>query len=56
MRNPNRQTLLDWRDPDDVRWEELPADLRDRVRELLGRLLRQVARRGGRPQEAPDET
>lgn len=56
MRQPNRQTQLDWRDPADMGWEDLPADLRDRVRELLGRLLRQVARRGGRPQEAPDDT
>lgn len=56
MRNPKRQTQLDWRDPADMRWDDLPADLRARGRELLGRLLRHVARRSERPQEAPDDT
>lgn len=55
MRNPNRQTQLNWCDAADMHWEDLPADLRDRVRELLGQLLRRVAGSGAQPPEGPDE-
>lgn len=55
MRNPNRQTQLEWRAPEDMRWDDLPPDLRARVRELLGQLLRRVAGSGAQPQEGPDE-
>jgi hypothetical protein len=55
MRNPTPQTQLEWRSPDEVRWEDLPPEVRERAREWLAQLLRQGARRGRRPQEAPDE-
>lgn len=56
MPKPNRQTQLEWSHADDMHWEDLPADLRDRVRELLGQLLRHVAGQGHWPQGAADET
>ncbi len=43
MRTQNRQPQLDWRDPEDMRWEDLPASVRDQLREYLGVLLRHVA-------------
>jgi hypothetical protein len=55
MRDPTRQTQLEWRSPDEVRWEDLPPEIRERAREWLAQLLRQGARRGLPPQEAPDE-
>jgi hypothetical protein len=55
MRQPTRQTQLEWRTPDEVRWEELPPETRERAREGLAQLLRHGARRGRLPQEAPDE-
>lgn len=56
MRKPTRQTQLEWRSPDEVRWEDLPPETRERAREWLAQLLRQGARRGRPPQEAPHET
>lgn len=53
MRQSNRQTQLDWSALDEMHWEELPADVRDQLREQLGRLLRRVA--AGSP-EGADET
>jgi hypothetical protein len=55
MRNQTRQTQLEWRSPDEVRWEDLPPEVRERAREWLAQLLRQGAGRGRAPQEAPDE-
>ncbi len=55
MRNPTRQTQLEWRSPDEVHWEDLPPEIRERARERLARLLRQGAERVRPPQEAPDE-
>jgi hypothetical protein len=53
MRNTTRQTQLEWRRPDEVRWEDLPPDVRERAREALAQLLREGARR--RQPEAPHE-
>jgi hypothetical protein len=55
MRKATRQTQLEWRSPDDVRWEDLPPEIRERAREALAQLLRTGARRGQPPQEAPNE-
>jgi hypothetical protein len=55
MRTPTRQTQLEWRNPDEVRWEDLSPEIRERAREWLARLLRQGAGRVRPPQEAPDE-
>ena len=55
MRQPTPQTELEWRDPEAMRWEELPPSVRERVRELLGRLLRRVAAARAGGAEAPDE-
>ena len=55
MRNPTRQTQLEWRSPDEVRWEDLPPEIREHAREWLAKLLRQGAPHGRPPQEAPDE-
>jgi hypothetical protein len=55
MRNPTRQTPLDWRTPDEVRWDELPPEIRERAREWLAQLLRQSARRARPPEGAADE-
>jgi hypothetical protein len=38
-----------------MRWDDLPADVREPVRERLGRLLRDVASQRGRDAERPDE-
>ena len=35
MRNPTRQTQLEWRTPDEVCWDELPPEIRERAREWL---------------------
>jgi hypothetical protein len=43
MRQANRPTQLDWSALDEMRWEALPPDVRDQLREQLGRLLRRVA-------------
>jgi hypothetical protein len=43
MRHPNRQTQLDWSDQDEMHWEELPADVRDHLRERLAALLCRAA-------------
>ena len=50
-----RQTQLEWRNPDEVRWEDLPPESRERAREGLAQLLRESARRGQPPPETPDE-
>jgi hypothetical protein len=42
MRRPTAQTQLEWVDPQTLRWEDLPASVRDRLREHLGALLRQA--------------
>ena len=55
MRNPTRQTQLEWRSPDEVRWEDLPPEVRERAREWLAQLLRQASGAAEPPQEAPDE-
>jgi hypothetical protein len=55
MRNPTRQRQLEWRSLDEVRWDDLPPDIRERAREWLAQLLRQGAGRARPPQEAPDE-
>ncbi|HEY7870070.1 MAG TPA: hypothetical protein VIF59_12625 [Methylomirabilota bacterium] len=55
MRNRPQQTQLEWRSPDEVRWEDLPPEVRDRAREWLAELLRQAAGRGRPPQEARRE-
>jgi hypothetical protein len=52
MRKSNRQTQLDWSALDEMCWETLPPDVRDQLREQLGRLLRRVA---ARLQEAADD-
>jgi hypothetical protein len=56
MRKPTLQTELEWRRPDEVRWADLPPEVRERAREWLALLLRQGARRGRPAHEAPDET
>ena len=55
MRRPTPQTQLEWVDPETLRWEDLPASVRDRVREHLGALLRHAVHHAAGPQEAPDE-
>lgn len=55
MRKQNRQTQLEWREPKAMQWDDLPASVRERVREQLGVLLRRVAGQAAQPQEAPDE-
>ncbi len=51
MRHPNRQTRLDWKDPAAMRWEDLPASVRDQLRASLGVLLRHVAGQAARAPE-----
>ena len=46
MRRPTPQTQLEWVDPETLRWEDLPASVRDRVREHLGALLRHAVWQG----------
>ena len=41
--------------PDEVRWDDLPPEIRERAREWLAQLLRQGAGRARPPQEAADE-
>ncbi len=55
MRRPTRQTQLEWMDPETLRWEDLPAAVRDRLREHLGALLRHAVRRAAGAEEAADE-
>ena len=55
MRNPTRQTQLEWRTPEEVHWEDLPPEIRERAREWLAQLLRQGAGRARLPEEAADE-
>ena len=55
MRHPTPQTELEWREPEAMRWADLPPSVRERVREPLGRLLRRVARPRASSEEAPDE-
>jgi hypothetical protein len=52
MRTPTRQRQLEWTDAETLHWEDLPADVRARVRDLLGSLLRRIA---AAAPEAPDE-
>jgi hypothetical protein len=43
---PHKQQLdLEWVDA--MRWADVPADVQERLRELLADFLRQVASRGG---------
>ncbi len=53
-RSPSPQIPLKFAGPGVMRWEELPAALRERVRELLAALLRQAAARA-RPAEVDDD-
>jgi len=53
MPKPTRQSQLEWPDAETMRWDDLPADVRARVRDLLGRLLRRLA---AAAPEAADET
>lgn len=55
MRKATRQTQLEWRSSDEVRWEDLPPEIRERARDGLAQLLREAARRSQPPQEARDE-
>jgi hypothetical protein len=43
MRTPTRPRQLEWADAETMHWEDLPADVRARVRDLLGSLLRRIA-------------
>jgi hypothetical protein len=52
MRPPTRPRQLEWTDAETMHWDELPIAVRERVRELLGRLLRRIA---AAAPEAPDE-
>jgi hypothetical protein len=49
------QMLLEFVGPAVVRWEALPAPVRDRVRAMLAALLRQAAGRAPRPEAGDDE-
>ena len=53
MRSPQRQ--LEFAEPGGMRWEDVPASLRDRVREHLVRLLRLAARRANLALEVGDD-
>ena len=55
MRPPKRQTQLDWKDPAAMRWEDLPASVRDQVRASLGVLLRHGAGPAAPGEEAGHE-
>ena len=55
MRPPKRQTQLDWQDPAAMRWEDLPASVRNQVRASLGVLLRHVAAEAAPGEEAGHE-
>jgi hypothetical protein len=52
MPKPTRQRQLEWPDPATMRGDDLPADVRARVRDLLSRLLRRIASAS----EAADES
>lgn len=52
-RSPQRQ--LEFAETGVMRWEELPAALRDRAREQLAQLLRQAARRASAAAEVGDD-
>ncbi len=53
-RTQSPQIPLEFAGPGVMRWEDLPAPLRERVRDLLATLLRQAA--GGAPRaEAGDD-
>jgi hypothetical protein len=43
MPKPTRQSQWEWPDAETMRWDDLPADVRARVRDLLGRLRRRLA-------------
>jgi hypothetical protein len=43
MPKPTRQSQWEWPDAETMRWDDLPADVRARVCDLLGRLLRRLA-------------
>jgi hypothetical protein len=49
MRTPTRPRQLEWADAETMHWEDLPADVRARVCDLLGRLLRRIAAAAPRP-------
>ena len=53
-RTQSPQSSLEFVGPGVMRWEEVPAALRERVRELLAALLRQAAARA-RPAEVDDD-
>lgn len=53
-RTQSPQIPLEFAGPGVRRWEDLPAPLRARVRDLLAALLRQAAQRA-RPAEAGDD-
>jgi len=46
---------LEFVGPGVMRWEEVPAALRERVCELLAALLRQAARRAGPAEDGHDQ-
>lgn len=52
MPTPPRQRQLEWPDTETMHWDDLPADVRERVRAVLGRVLRRAA---AAAPEAPDE-
>jgi len=53
-RTQSPQIPLEFAGPGVMRWEDLPAPLRERVRDLLAALLRQAAQRA-RPVEVGDD-
>ncbi len=53
-RTQSTQIPMEFAGPGVMRWEDLPAPVRDRVRDLLGALLRQAAQRA-RPAEVGDD-
>jgi hypothetical protein len=54
-RSPSPQSSLEFVGPGVMRWEEVPAALRERVRDLLAALLGQAARRAGLAEGGDDE-
>jgi hypothetical protein len=54
-RSPSPQIPLKFAGPSVMRWEELPAALRERVRELLAAVLRQAAARARAAEVGDDE-
>ena len=53
-RTQSTQIPMEFAGPGVVRWEDLPAPLRERVRDHLAALLRQAAQRA-RPAEVGDD-